>query len=547
MTRISGVQYERQYSEMRVNESDFLVIGSGIAGLLVAIKLASKGTVSLVTKKERSESSTNYAKGGIAVPVGEDDSAELHTEDTLRAGCGLSHRDVVEFVVGRARASLEELISMGAHFTFEKTPTGIRLALGHEGGHTVRRIVHARDTTGKHIETVLLEKAKSLENIRIYENHLAVDLVLESRLRGEPVKPDRCWGAYVLDIVSNEIEAFIACVTVLATGGAGKVYLYTSNPDIATGDGVAMAHRAGARCGNLEFVQFHPTCLYHPEAKSFLISEAVRGEGAILRTVTGEPFMGKYHPEAELAPRDVVARAIDSEMKKHGHKFVLLDMRPIGKIKVKRRFPNIYMTCLQYDFDISKQPIPVVPAAHYMCGGVSVDLKARTSINHLLAVGEVAFTGMHGANRLASNSLLEALVFADVAANTAAEALEGCVIKLPHIEPWQEGGAAHLPEVVVLDHDWDQVRSLMWDYVGIVRSDSRLDIARKRIRLIREQIETYYRAYRPIPDLLELRNIAHVADLIIRCAMMRRESRGLHYNIDCPQTDNVNWRRDTLI
>ena len=532
---------------MNTRQSDFLVIGSGIAGLLVAIKLASRGTVVVVTKKERSESSTNYAQGGIAVPVGENDSPELHIEDTLRAGCGLSHRDVVEFVVKRARACLDELISMGAHFTVEETPGGKRLALGQEGGHSVRRIVHARDTTGKHIETVLVEKAKSLENIKIYERHLAIDLILDSKLRGQPMKPDHCWGAYVLDTVTNRVEPFLAGVTILATGGTGKVYLYTSNPDIATGDGIAMAHRAGARCANLEFVQFHPTCLYHPEAKSFLISEAVRGEGAVLRTMTGEAFMKKYHPRGDLAPRDIVARAIDTEMKRLGHKYVLLDLRPIGKIRVRRRFPNIYQTCLRYGYDVSKQPLPVVPAAHYMCGGVCVDLKARTDIERLLAVGEVAFTGMHGANRLASNSLLEALVFADVAAATACEIIKKYGASLPEPQPWHEEGMDHLPEVVVLDHDWDQIRSLMWDYVGIVRSDSRLDIARKRMRLLREHIESYYASYKPIPDLIELRNIAYVGELIIKCAMMRRESRGLHYNIDCPETDDINWCRDTVI
>lgn len=532
---------------MSAKQSDFLVIGSGIAGLLTALKLASTGSVNLITKKDRSESNTNYAQGGIAVPLDPSDSPELHIEDTIKAGCGLCHRHVVEFVVSRAKMCLEELIKLGIDFSEEITPEGRRLALGIEGGHSRRRIVHARDSTGRHIESVLLDKVKATPNITVFENHLAVDLILESRMSGIPIKPDRCWGCYALDRQSGDIEPFQAYVTILATGGAGKVYLYTSNPDIATGDGIAMAHRAGAKCMNLEFVQFHPTCLYHPEAKSFLISEAVRGEGAILRTISGERFMPRYHPQAELAPRDVVARSIDQEMKKRGDKYVLLDLTPIGKIRVKRRFPTIYETCLKYGYDITKEPIPVVPAAHYMCGGVCVDIRAQTTIERLLGVGEVAATGMHGANRLASNSLLEAIVFADVAAQTAKEIRASTQAPIPSASRWVSEGTLPIDEIVVLDHDWDQVRSLMWDYVGIVRSDQRLETARKRIRLIREQIESYYRKYKLNADLIELRNIAYVAELIIRCALLRRESRGLHYNVDCPHTDDLNWLRDTVI
>jgi L-aspartate oxidase len=350
-----------------------------------------------------------------------------------------------------------------------------------------------------------------------------------------------------MDVLDGSIEPCTAKATLLATGGAGKVYLYTSNPDIATGDGMAMAHRAGARCANLEFVQFHPTCLYHPLAKSFLISEAVRGEGAVLRTLDGKAFMSKYHPRADLAPRDVVARAVDSEMKQRGDKHVLLDLGPIGKIRVKRRFPHIYSTCLDYGMDIAKEPIPVVPAAHYMCGGVITDLKTRTNIEGLLCAGEVAATGLHGANRLASNSLLEAVVFSDVAARTAVDIASGADAKIPPVERWRDEGTRQIREIVFLDHDWDQVRSLMWDYVGIVRSDERLEIAGKRIGLLREQVEAHYRNYKLTPDLVELRNIALVGELIIRCATRRRESRGLHYNQDCPETDDVNWRRDTII
>lgn len=532
---------------MSVNQSDFLVIGSGIAGLLTALKLAKAGSVNLVTKKDRTESNTNYAQGGIAIPLDQSDSPELHVEDTLRAGYGLCHRDVVEFVIHRAKQCLEELMELGVEFSQEQTPEGKMLALGIEGGHSRRRIVHAQDSTGRHVESVLVERVKATDNIKIYENHLAIDLILESKMRGIPIKPDRCWGCYVLDRKRNLIKPFQAYATILATGGAGKVYLYTSNPDIATGDGVAMAHRAGAKCMNLEFVQFHPTCLYHPEAKSFLISEAVRGEGAVLRTLDGNRFMQQYHPKAELAPRDVVAKSIDHEMKRRGDKYVLLDLTPIGKIRVKRRFPYIYETCLRYGYDITKEPIPVVPAAHYMCGGVCVDIKSQTTIDQLLAVGEVAATGMHGANRLASNSLLEAIVFADVAVNTAKRIFATRRGSIPIADQWRSEGTVPIAEVVMLDHDWDQVRSLMWDYVGIVRSDHRLETARKRIRLIREQIESYYRKYILNADLVELRNIACVAELIITCAMLRRESRGLHYNVDCPYTDDQNWLRDTVI
>lgn len=532
---------------MRVRESDFLVIGSGIAGLLAAIKLSDLGTVNLVTKKERGESSTNYAQGGIAVPLGEGDSVELHVKDTLETGCGLSRPEVVELVIGQGPPCLKQLIGMGVSFSTDQAGDAASLDLGKEGGHSARRIVHTKDHTGRAIETALLERARSTGKIEILENHLAVDLLLDSRRLGKPVEPDRCWGAYVMDAIDHSITPFVAKVTLLASGGAGKVYLYTSNPDIATGDGIAMAYRGGARVSNLEFVQFHPTCLYHPRAKSFLISEAVRGEGAILRTLEGEAFMGRYHPRGDLAPRDTVARAVDTEMKRRGDKHVLLDLSPIGEAKIKERFPHIYETCLEYGIDITRRPVPVVPAAHYMCGGVVTDLKGRSNIEGLLCAGEVACTGLHGANRLASNSLLEALVFADVTAETAGEIIAGKSVPLPGVEPWRDEGTAPVREVVFFDHDWDQVRRLMWDYVGIVRSDQRLAIARRRIRLLREQIEEYYRKYELTPDLIELRNIALVGELIIRSAQMRRESRGLHYNTDCPETDDVNWKHDTVL
>jgi L-aspartate oxidase len=407
--------------------------------------------------------------------------------------------------------------------------------------------VHAKDSTGREIESSLLERARSMGNIRFFENHLAVDLVLESKRTGRPVKPDRCWGAYVMDAVTREIRPFMAKVTLLTTGGAGKVYLYTSNPDIATGDGIAMAHRAGARVANLEFVQFHPTCLYDPKAKSFLISEAVRGEGAVLKTIDGRPFMKRYDARADLAPRDIVARAADSEMKKRGDKHVLLDITPVGQSRIRKRFPHIYETCLTYGVDVTKQPVPVVPAAHYMCGGVVTDMRARTAIEGLLCAGEAACTGLHGANRLASNSLLEALVFANQAAETAGDMVIKLRTKVPPAEPWRDEGTAEVKEAVFFDHDWDQVRSLMWDYVGIVRSDLRLGIAAKRLSMLREQVEGYYWKYKLTPDLVELRNIAMVGELIVRSAMLRRESRGLHYNTDCPEADEINWKRDTAI
>ena len=532
---------------MNANESDFLVVGSGIAGLLAAIKLSAGGSVTLVTKKKRSDSNTNYAQGGIAVPVGDEDSVDLHIRDTLKAGCGLGDPEVAGFVVRHGKECLDELIDMGVVFSASEDGDRAGLALGREGGHTASRIVHSRDHTGREIETVLLDKVRSIPAITLLENHVAVDLILESKRRGPQMRPDRCWGAYVMDVLGGGIEPFVSRVTILATGGAGKVYLYTSNPDIATGDGIAMAYRAGARCANLEFVQFHPTCLYHPRAKSFLISEAVRGEGAVLRTIAGEAFMKEYDDRGDLAPRDIVARAVDSEMKRKGDKHVLLDLSAISGGRIRERFPNIHRTCLDFGIDVTAEPIPVVPAAHYMCGGVVTDLAARTDIDGLLCAGEVAHTGLHGANRLASNSLLEALVFASVCAGTGARVRDELAGALPRIEPWREEGTAELSEVVFLDHDWDQVRALMWDYVGIVRSDQRLKIARKRIRLLREQIEAYYWNYRLTPDLVELRNIALVGELIIRCALMRRESRGLHYNVDCPETDDSRWKRDTLL
>ncbi|MFN0150756.1 MAG: L-aspartate oxidase [bacterium] len=523
-------------------ETDVLVIGSGLAGLYLSLLLAPVARVALVTKKKGRESNTNYAQGGIASVLDPTDSYASHIADTLRAGDGLCDERVVKLVVSEGPRLIGALVDLGVPFTAEKG----RLALGKEGGHSKRRIVHALDQTGRAVEETLMDLARRHRNIRVYEDHLAVDLVPLSKLsvrhgRGNPVV-----GAYVYDTRAQRVDVFRSKATVLATGGTGKVYLYTTNPDIATGDGIAMAFRAGAAVGNLEFVQFHPTCLYHPRAKSFLISEAVRGEGAVLTTLDGKPFMQRYHRLRSLAPRDIVARAIDAEMKRRGEKHVLLDLSPIGAARIRRRFPHIYERCLSYGIDASREAIPVVPAAHYMCGGVRTDIDGRTSLARLYACGEVALTGLHGANRLASNSLLEALVFAERTANAVAASLAEPA-EPPPIPAWAPGAARASREGVTLDHAWDAVRRLMWDYVGIVRTSERLVLASRRMRALRREIEEHYWRYHLSPDLIELRNIALVGELIIRCAIARRESRGLHYNLDFPRKDDANWRRDTIL
>jgi L-aspartate oxidase len=527
----------------RAGAPDFLVIGSGIAGLTTALECAAAGEVVIITKKEDRESNTNYAQGGLAAVMGKSDRFALHIRDTLRAGVGLCHRDAVELIVKDGPARVRELARTGVRFSRE----GRELALGREGGHSRRRIVHAADMTGREIERALLAAVAAHPKIHIFEHHMAVDLILASRLgTAEAAGGERCWGAYVLDVTSGRIAPVTARVTVLASGGSGRVYLYTSNPDIATGDGVAAAYRAGALVGNLEFVQFHPTCLYHPKARSFLITEAVRGEGGILRTADGRRFMTRVHPMAELAPRDIVARAIDAEMKRRGDPYVLLDVTHLPAARVRERFPAIDSRLRELGIDMTREPIPVVPAAHYQCGGVATDLRGRTTIPGLLAVGEVAMTGVHGANRLASNSLLEAVVFAHRAA-AAARAIVRRRPRLPRAAPWEPGRAKRAREAVAFDHDWDAVRRLMWDLVGIVRSDERLARAARRLAVLREEIEQSYRAYVLDADLVELRNIALLADLIIRSARRRRESRGLHWNRDHPERDDRRFRRDTLI
>jgi L-aspartate oxidase len=529
-------------------ETDFLVLGSGIAGLSYALKASEYGTVALVTKKDRAESSTNYAQGGIAAVVSSTDSFEAHVADTLTAGDGLCHKDVVEMVVENGPLLIEELVRIGVQFTESKQPDGERFDLGREGGHSANRVVHAQDLTGREIERALLAAASQNPKIGIYENHVAIDLLTLGKLERRRERPDACFGAYVYDRLTGDVKIFSAKVTMLTTGGLGKVYLYTSNPDIATGDGVAMAWRAGAAISNMEFIQFHPTCLYHPEAKNFLISEAVRGEGAELVGYDKKPFMGKYDPRGSLATRDIVARAIDSEMKKTGARCMYLDITHKPARTIIDRFPNIYQKCLEFGVDITKEPIPVVPAAHYSCGGVRASKDAETDIRMLLACGEVSCTGLHGANRLASNSLLEALVFADRAAKRSGALLdESRALKRPELPPWESGNAVNADETVVISHNWDEVRRCMWDYVGIVRSDKRLSRGLRRIQNLQEEINEYYWDFLITADLIELRNIALVAELIIRSALSRKESRGLHYMLDYPERDDKSWLKDTVL
>ncbi|MBC2715093.1 MAG: L-aspartate oxidase [Desulfobacteraceae bacterium] len=537
-------------------ESDFLVIGSGVAGLLFALKVADHGTVTIITKRNIAESNTAYAQGGIASVFAETDSFEAHIKDTHTSGDGICNEKVVEMVVKNAPERIQELIDLGVKFNRNKNasarPADLHLDLCREGGHSHNRIVHADDLTGLAVEEALVDQVMKHKNITVFEDHIAIDLITRStRLqRGMTVTTheDYCYGAYVLDRNSSDIHTFCARTILLATGGAGKVYTYTSNPDIATGDGIAMAYRTGATVANLEFVQFHPTCLYHPDAKNFLISEAVRGDGGILINASGERFMENYSPLKELACRDVVARAIDAELKKRGDDSVFLDISHRDPDFIKTRFPNLYAKCLTFGIDMTKNPIPVVPAAHYMCGGVATDIYGRTNIQRLFAIGETACTGLHGANRLASNSLLEALVYAHNAADQAVEDSGNFAFESsPQLPPWDDLGAIDSDEVIMVTHSWNAVRRLMWNYVGIVRSDKRLERAKRRIDMIQDEINEYYWDFKITPDLIELRNIATVAELIIRCATHRKESRGLHYNIAYPEKNDDRWKRDTVL
>jgi L-aspartate oxidase len=535
---------------------DFLIIGSGIAGLTFALRVADYGSVAIITKEGVMDSNTSVAQGGIASVFDELDTFDLHIQDTLESGDGLCNPDVVELVVKNAPSRIQDLMDLGVNFNILKNQDAENrmplLDLGREGGHSKKRIVHAQDMTGKEVERVLVEHVQNHPNISLFENHIAIDLIsCSTRMKRGMVTTtheDFCCGAYVLNKKTHRVITFSSQITLLATGGTGKAYLYTSNPDVATGDGLAMGYRVGATLANLEFVQFHPTCLYHPEAKNFLISEAIRGEGGILIDETGNPFMGKYDPKKDLACRDVVARAIDTELKKSGADSVFLDISHRGASFVKNRFPNIYKKCLQLGFDMTQEPIPVVPAAHYMCGGIVTDLFGKTDIHRLFAIGETACTGLHGANRLASNSLLEALVYSHNASKAAIDDLKKPELKsIPEFPDWDEAGTTDSDEVIMVSHNWDEIRRLMWNYVGIVRSDKRLARARRRIEIIQNEIEEYYWNFKVDPGLIELRNIATVAELIIKCASYRKESRGLHYNIEFPHRDDSKWLKDTLI
>lgn len=518
---------------------DYLIIGSGIAGLTFALKVAYSGAVAIVTKKGSSDSSTNYAQGGIASVFAPGDSFDKHIEDTIAVGAGLSRREAVETIVREGPERVRELFQLGVEFTTtEKSPLG-EFDLGREGGHSEQRIVHAKDYTGQAVEKTLLEKCHDHPNIKFFPNHYALNLILDEAR-------NNCLGASVLSYSSRKVLQFASKITLLCTGGIGRVYLHTTNPSIATGDGVAMAYRAGVTLGNLEFMQFHPTTLYHHEANSFLISEAVRGFGGILLNSAGERFMEKYHPGKELAPRDAVARAIDAEMKQSGAPCVYLDVTHIDADKIRDRFPLIYENCLKFNIDITEDKIPVVPAAHYICGGVLTDLQGHTSLNRLYATGEVAMTGVHGANRLASNSLLEAVVFSHRAASDAAKTAAGISGK-DEIPAEDYGLIGYDEEEILIAHDLVEIQRLMWDYVGIVRSDMRLLRAAERVKIIAEDVEIFYQKAPLTESLVELRNIATTAGLVIQCARHRKESRGLHYTLDYPERDDENWLKETFI
>jgi L-aspartate oxidase len=528
------------------HDYDILVIGSGIGGLYFALRASKFGRVAVVTKKERWDAATNLAQGGIASVMSKTDSYEAHIKDTLVAGDGLCHQDIVEKVVMAGPACIDELTRIGVEFS--ETPENHNYDLGREGGHSANRVVHAADFTGRAIEQALVRATRAHPNIDIFEHHYSIDLITQHHIKNErsyglqPV----CYGSYVFNRQENRVETFRAKITMLATGGGGRIYRHTTNPEIATADGVAMAYRAGARIGNLEFVQFHPTTLYHPDADSFLISEAVRGEGGRLVLKSGEQFMKKYHPQAELAPRDIVARAIDSELKRTGDQCVYLDVTHLGREFLENRFPTIYRRCLDFGIDIAITPIPVVPAAHYFCGGVVTDECGKTDIDNLYACGEVAMTGMHGANRLASNSLLEAVAFAKFAAQRVETGLP--VMKdIPEIPAWDESGVFDSEEWVIVSHDRNTLTRMMWDYVGIVRSNNRLRKAWERCHLMTRDIREFYRRNPVRPDVVELRNMATAAQLLIESALQRKESRGLHYNIDYPSKNDESFKVDTFI
>jgi L-aspartate oxidase len=514
---------------------DVIVIGSGLAGQSLALRLADTHRVALVTKRLIDDAATNYAQGGIAAVLDDADSIESHIQDTFTAGAGLCDPVATRFVVERGREAIDWLIDQGVPFTRDKN--GYHLT--REGGHSTRRVIHVADATGAAVQQTLSAKVRAHPNITLLERHIGVDLITGTKLG---LKNNRCWGLYVLDIDNERVVTLGAPNTVIASGGAGKSYLYTTNPDTATGDGIAMAWRAGCRVANLEFIQFHPTCLYHPKAKSFLITEAMRGEGGILRLPDGTRFMPAHDERAELAPRDIVARAIDYEMKKHGLDCVYLDMTHKGEGFLRTHFPNIYARCRELGIDIAREPIPVVPAAHYTCGGIVVDLAARTDVPGLYALGEASSTGLHGANRLASNSLLECVVYSEAA---AADIRAQKPVKSPKLPRWDESRVTDADEEIVISHNWDELRRFMWDYVGIVRTTKRLERAKHRIRLLEREIEEFYANFRVGNDLIELRNLVLTAHLIVECAMKRKESRGLHFSRDYP--DMLPQARDTVL
>jgi L-aspartate oxidase len=529
-----------------MKQYDFVVIGSGIAGLSFALKAAQHGSVAVVTKRRGADSNTAWAQGGVACVTSDEDSFALHVRDTLDAGAGLCDEAVVRTMVTEGPERIRELMNLGLRFDEREVSGHRELDLGKEGGHSKRRVLHVQDVTGKEIENVLLRKLAAQSRVDLLENHMAVDLITAGKLGF--ATEDRCLGVYVLDEETAEVETVRSDRVILATGGCGKVYLYTTNPAVATGDGVAIAWRAGAVIANMEFIQFHPTCLFHPEGRSFLISEAIRGEGGILRDERGDDFVKRYDARGSLAPRDIVARAMDAEMKRSGAKCVFLDITQRSPEFLRDRFPNIYETCLRYGIDMSKQPIPVVPAAHYQCGGVKTDVNGATSVPGLYAIGEVACTGLHGANRLASNSLLEGLVTAHRAAETALKlqplGQSSHTLSLPE---WQPGNVQDVDELVVIYHNWDEIRRLMWDYVSIVRSTKRLQRASARLRNLQREIHEFYWNFKVSVDLLELRNLATVAGLIVDSALMRKESRGLHYTLDYPRPNDLEYRHDTLL
>lgn len=515
------------------NNFDTLIIGSGLAGFTLALHLAQTKKVCIVTKQTASSGASSWAQGGIAAALSNDDSPSKHVQDTLIAGAGLCNKEITQYIAENAPRAIHWLINQGVIFTRDQSSeTGYHLTK--EGGHSIRRIIHSGDATGKAVQQALIEKIRTHQNICVLEHHIAIDLITTDKLPNYPDSQNKCcFGAYVLDIKKDKVYTFTAQNTVLATGGANKVYLYTTNPDTATGDGIAMGWRAGCRIANMEFIQFHPTCLYHPHAKSFLISEAVRGEGGLLKLPNGDRFMSWHDQRAELAPRDIVARAIDYEMKKRGLDCVYLDISHKSASFLEKHFPTIYARCLELGIDITKEPIPVVPAAHYTCGGVVTDKNGKTDLNYLYAIGETAHTGLHGANRLASNSLLECLVIARAAGD---DITNQPVKSLPELPDWDESRVTDADEEIVISHNWDELRRFMWSYVGIVRTTKRLQRAQRRIELLREEINEYYTNFRVTSDLLELRNLVDSADLIVRSALLRHESRGLHYSKDYPGT-----------